>query len=169
RVARSEMGQGTQTGLCMLVAEELDCDWSKVRPEFASTNEHIKRKRIWGSMSTGGSQGIRGSQDYVRKAGAAAREMLIAAAAARWSVPAAECMAESGVITHKGSGRKLRYGEVAAEAAKLEPPKEVKLKDPKDWKIAGKPVARLDTLPKLTGEMIYGIDVRLPGMVTASV
>ncbi len=169
RVARSEMGQGTQTGLCMLVAEELDCDWSKVRPEFASTNEHIKRKRIWGSMSTGGSQGIRGSQDYVRKAGAAAREMLVAAAAARWSVPAADCTAEKGVVTHKGSGRSLRFGEVAADAAKLEPPKDVKLREPKDWKIAGKPTARFDIPDKVMGKPVYAIDVRLPNMVYAAI
>lgn len=169
RVARSEMGQGTQTGLCQLVAEELDCDWSKVKPEFASTNEHIRRKRIWGSMSTGGSQGIRGSQDYVRKAGAAAREMLVTAAAARWSAPAAECSAAASVITHTPSGRTLRYGEVAAEAAKLEPPKEVKLRDPKDWKIAGKPLARFDLPDKVMGKPVYGIDVRLPNMVFAAI
>src|SRR6185503_12869182 len=120
-----------------------------------STNEHIRRKRIWGSMSTGGSQGIRGSQDYVRKAGAAAREMLVAAAAARWSVPAAECSAAASVITHKASGRTLRYGDVAAEAAKLEPPKEVKLRDPKDWKIAGKPLARFDIPDKVMGKPVY--------------
>ncbi|MCW5772440.1 MAG: molybdopterin-dependent oxidoreductase, partial [Rhodospirillaceae bacterium] len=123
RVARSEMGQGTQTGLCQLVAEELDCDWSKVRPEFASTNENIRRNRVWGTMSTGGSQGIRGSQSYVRQAGAAAREMLVAAAAAQWKVPASECRAAMGTVTHLPSGRKLRYGEVAAEAARMEAPR----------------------------------------------
>jgi len=169
RVARSEMGQGTQTGLCQIVAEELDCDWSKVRPEFASTNEHIRRKRIWGSMSTGGSQGIRGSQSYVRQAGAAAREMLVAAAAARWNVPAGECRAAESVITHTPTGRKLRFGEVAAEAAKVEPPKDIKLKDPKDWKIAGKPLARFDVPDKVMGKPVYGIDVRLPNMVYAAI
>lgn len=169
RVARSEMGQGTQTGLCQIVAEELECDWSKVKPEFASTNEHIRRKRVWGSMSTGGSQGIRGSQSYVRQAGAAAREMLVAAAAARWKVPASECRAAASVITHSPTGRRLRFGEVAAEAAKLEPPKDVKLKDPKDWKIAGKPVARFDVPDKVMGKPVYGIDVRLPNMVYAAI
>ena len=94
------MGQGTYTALAQLVAEELDCDWAKVSAEFASPNEHIRRNRIWGSMSTGGSMGVRSSQDYVRKAGASAREMLVAAAAAQWKVPAAECTAASGVITH---------------------------------------------------------------------
>ncbi len=103
RIARSEMGQGTQTALAQLVAEELDADWSKVSTEFASPNEHIRRKRIWGSMSTGGSQGVRSSQDYVRKAGAAARIMLAEAAAARWQVPAAECIGANGVVTH-GAG-----------------------------------------------------------------
>ena len=130
RIARSEMGQGTYTALAQLVAEELDCDWAKVSAEFASPNEHIRRNRIWGSMSTGGSQGVRTSQDYVRKAGASAREMLVAAAAAQWKVPAAECTAASGVITHGPTGRKLRYGEVAGAAAKLAPPKDVTLRDP---------------------------------------
>src|SRR5512146_679839 len=106
RIARSEMGQGTYTALAQLVAEELDCDWGKVAAEFASPNEHIRRNRIWGSMSTGGSQGVRSSQDYVRKAGAAARTMLVAAAAARWKVPAAECAAANGIVTHAPSGRK---------------------------------------------------------------
>ncbi|TRZ65161.1 MAG: xanthine dehydrogenase family protein molybdopterin-binding subunit, partial [Rhodocyclaceae bacterium] len=134
RIARSEMGQGSYTALAQLVAEELDCDWAKVSAEFASPNEHIRRNRIWGSMSTGGSQGIRGSQDYVRKAGASAREMLVAAAAAQWQVPASECSVDKGVITHRPSGRKLRYGEVAGAAAKLPPPSDVNLRDPKDWK-----------------------------------
>ena len=100
RIARSEMGQGTYTALAQLVAEELDCDWMKVSAEFASPNEHVRRNRIWGSMSTGGSQGVRSSQDYVRKAGAAAREMLVAAAAAQWKVPRSECTVDKGVITH---------------------------------------------------------------------
>ncbi len=130
RIARSEMGQGTYTALAQLVAEELDCDWKNVSAEFASPNEHIRRNRIWGSMSTGGSQGVRSSQDYVRQAGAAARQMLVAAAAARWKVPDAECAASSGIVTHRPTGRKLRYGEVAAAASKLTPPKNVALRDP---------------------------------------
>ena len=169
RIARSEMGQGTYTALAQLVAEELDCDWAKVSSEFASPNEHIRRKRIWGSMSTGGSQGVRSSQDYVRKAGAAARVMLINAAAARWKVPAAECTAERGVITHGPSKRTLRYGEVAAEAAKLEPPKDIALRDPKDWKIAGKPMHRFDIPDKVMGKPVFGVDVVLPGMLHASI
>lgn len=169
RIARSEMGQGTYTALAQLVAEELDCDWAKVSSEFASPNEHIRRKRIWGSMSTGGSQGVRSSQDYVRKAGAAARTMLINAAAARWQVPAAECTVERGVITHGPSKRSLRYGEVAAEAAKLEPPKDIALRDPKDWKIAGKSMHRFDIPDKVMGKPVFGVDVVLPGMLHASI
>jgi len=169
RIARSEMGQGTYTALAQLVAEELDCDWGKVSSEFASPNEHIRRNRIWGSMSTGGSQGVRSSQDYVRKAGAAARLMLVNAAAARWNVPAAECAAERGVVTHAPSKRSLRYGELAAEAAKLEPPKNVVLRDPKDWKIAGKPMHRFDIPDKVMGKPVFGVDVVLPGMLHASI
>src|SRR6476619_2896266 len=168
RIARSEMGQGTLTGLCQLVAEELECDWNKVTWEYPTPGENLKRNRVWKNFSTGGSRGIRESNQYVREGGATAREMLIAAAAAEWKVPVNECTAANSIVTHK-SGKKLSYGHLAAAAAKLEPPKEVKLKDPKDWKIAGKPLKRLDTLPKLTGQMIYGIDVRLPDMLTASV
>ncbi len=169
RIARSEMGQGSYTALAQLVAEELDCDWMKVSAEFASPNEHIRRNRIWGSMSTGGSQGVRGSQDYVRKAGAAAREMLVAAAAAQWKVPASECTVDKGVITHGPSKRRLRYGQVAAQAAKLDPPKDVKLRDPKDWKIAGKPLRRLDIPDKVLGKPVFGTDVMLPGLLHASI
>jgi isoquinoline 1-oxidoreductase beta subunit len=168
RIARSEMGQGTLTGLAQLVAEELDCDWSKVTTEYPTPGENVRRHRVWKNFSTGGSRGIRESNQYVREGGAIAREMLIAAAAAEWKVPAAECKAADSKVTHS-SGKSATYGQLAASAAKLEPPKEVKLKDPKDWKIAGKPLKRLDTLPKLTGQMIYGIDMRLPGMLIATV
>ena len=137
--------------------------------EFASPNEHIRRNRIWGSMSTGGSMGVRSSQDYVRKAGASARLMLVAAAAARWKVPAAECSVERGVIAHAPSKRTLRYGEVAADAARLAPPKDVTLRDPKDWKIAGKPVHRLDIPDKVRGKPVFAVDVSLPGMLHASI
>ncbi|HEX5628482.1 MAG TPA: molybdopterin cofactor-binding domain-containing protein, partial [Usitatibacteraceae bacterium] len=169
RIARSEMGQGTFTALAQLVAEELDCDWNKVSAEFASPNEHVRRNRIWGSMSTGGSQGVRGSHDYVRKGGAAAREMLVAAAAARWKVPAAECTVDKGVITHGPSKRRLRYGQVATEAAKLPPPKDIVLRDPKDWKIAGKSLSRLDIPDKVLGKPVFGTDVMLPGLLHASI
>ena len=169
RIARSEMGQGTFTALAQLVAEELDCDWAKVSAEFASPNEHIRRNRVWGSMSTGGSMGVRSSQEYVRRAGASARELLVAAAAARWQVPATECAAEKGIVTHKPSGRRLRYGELAAEAARLTLPKDIRLRDPKDWKIAGKPVHRLDIPDKVFGKPVFGVDVALPGMLHASI
>jgi isoquinoline 1-oxidoreductase beta subunit len=169
RIARSEMGQGTLTGLAQLVAEELDCDWNKVRTEFASPNEHIRRKRIWGSMSTGGSAGIRTSQDYLRKSGAAARQMLVAAAAAQWKVPAEECSAAAGVITHAKSKRRVGYGKVATAASKLEAPRDVKLKDPKDWRIAGKPLRRLEVPDKVLGKPVYAVDVQLPGMLHASI
>ena len=169
RIARSEMGQGTYTALAQLVAEELDCDWANVTAEFASPNEHVRRNRVWGSMSTGGSQGVRGSHDYVRKAGAAAREMLVAAAAAQWKVPAAECAVDKGVITHGPSKRRLRYGQVAAQAAKLPAPQDVKLRDPKDWKIAGKPLRRLDIPDKVLGKPVFGTDVMLPGLLHASI
>jgi isoquinoline 1-oxidoreductase beta subunit len=169
RIARSEMGQGTLTGLAQLVAEELECDWSKVTTEYPTPGQSVKRKRIWGDFSTGGSRGIRMSHDYVRQGGAAAREMLIQAAANQWNVPAAECAAAASVITHRPSGRTTTYGKVAEAAAKLEPPKDVKLKDPKSWKIAGKPVKRLDTLDKLTGKQVYGADLRLPGMLNAAI
>jgi len=169
RIARSEMGQGTYTALAQLVAEELDCDWAKVSAEFASPNEHIRRNRVWGSMSTGGSMGVRSSQDYVRKAGASARAMLVEAAAARWGVPVAECAAASGVVTHGRTGRKLRYGEVAGAAARLAPPKEVTLRDPAQWKIAGKPLHRLDLPDKVRGKPVFAVDVALPGMLHASI
>jgi isoquinoline 1-oxidoreductase beta subunit len=169
RIARSEMGQGTLTGLAQLVAEELECDWSKVTTEYPTPGENVARKRVWGNFSTGGSRGIRESNEYVRKAGAAARIMLIAAAAAEWKVPAAECSAANSVISHAKSGQTISFGKVAAAATKLDPPQEVKLKDPKDWKIAGKGVKRLDTLDILTGKQVYGIDIKLPGMLTATI
>jgi isoquinoline 1-oxidoreductase subunit beta len=169
RIARSEMGQGTLTGLAQLVAEELDCDWSKVTTEFPTPGQSVARKRAWGDFSTGGSRGIRTSHDYVRKGGATARMMLIQAAANEWKVPVAECTASSSTITHTPSGKKTTYGKVAEAAAKLTPPAEVKLKDPKDWKIAGKGLKRLDTEDKTTGKMMYGIDVRLPGMLNAAI
>jgi isoquinoline 1-oxidoreductase subunit beta len=169
RIARSEMGQGTLTGLAQLVAEELECDWKKVKTEYPTPGQNLARGRVWGDMSTGGSRGIRGSQEYVRKGGAVAREMLIQAAANQWKVPAAECKAEASIITHTPTGRKTTYGKVANAAAQLEPPKDVKLKDPKDWKVIGQPLARLDTADKLTGKQVYAIDVKLPGMLNASI
>ncbi|MGB7938607.1 MAG: molybdopterin cofactor-binding domain-containing protein, partial [Pseudolabrys sp.] len=121
RIARSEMGQGTLTGLAQMVAEELECDWSKVTTEYPTPGESVARKNPWGDFGTGGSRGIRTSQDYVRKGGAAARMMLIQAAANEWKVPASECTAANGVIAHKASNRSTTYGKVAAAAALIEP------------------------------------------------
>jgi isoquinoline 1-oxidoreductase subunit beta len=169
RVARSEMGQGSLTGLAQLVAEELECDWSKVTTEYPTPGQSAARGRPWGDFSTGGSRGIRTSHDYVRKGGAAARLMLVQAAANEWKVPASECSAANSVITHLPTGRTTTYGKVAEAAAKLSPPSDVKLKDPKDWKIAGKGLKRLDTADKTTGAMVYGIDFKLPGMLNAAI
>src|SRR6184192_2480599 len=169
RIARSEMGQGTLTGLAQMVAEELECNWSKVTTEYPTPGQSVARKRVWGDFSTGGSRGIRDSHQYVRQGGATARVMLVQTAADAWGVPASECSAANSVITHKPSGRTTTYGKVAEAAAKLTPPADVKLKDPKDWKIAGKPLKRLDTPDKLTGKAPYAIDVRLPDMLYAAV
>jgi isoquinoline 1-oxidoreductase subunit beta len=169
RIARSEMGQGTLTGLAQLVAEELECDWSKVTTEFPTPGQNVARKRVWGDYSTGGSRGIRTSQDYVRKGGATARAMLLQAAANEWKVPVAECTVSNSVITHTPSGKTTTYGKVAEAAAKLQPPADVKLKDPKDWKLIGKGIKRLDTADKTTGGVIYSIDLRLPGMLNAAI
>jgi isoquinoline 1-oxidoreductase beta subunit len=171
RIARSEMGQGTLTGLAQLVAEELECDWKKVTVDRITPGRNLARKRVWGDMSTGGSRGIRGSQDYVRRGGAVARTMLLQAAADEWKVPVGELTVSDGVIRHAASNRSVSYGKVAAAAAKLEPPdpKTIKLKDPKVWKVAGKPMKRLDTAPKLDGSLVYAIDVKLPGMLNAAI
>jgi isoquinoline 1-oxidoreductase beta subunit len=169
RIARSEMGQGTLTGLAQLVAEELECDWTKVTTEYPTPGQSVARKRIWGDFSTGGSRGIRESHEYVRKGGATARQMLIQAAANEWKVPAAECKAENSKITHTPSGRTTTYGKVAEAASKIEPLANVTLKDPKDWKIAGKGLKRLDTVEKTNGKMVYGTDVVLPNMLNAAI
>jgi isoquinoline 1-oxidoreductase beta subunit len=169
RIARSEMGQGTLTGLAQMAAEELACDWNRVTWEYASPNASVKRSRPWGSMATGGSRGIRESHQYVREGGAAARMMLIEAAADGWGVPVAECRAADSVITHLASGRTTTYGAVAKAAAQRVPPDEIPLKDPKDWSLIGKPVKRLDTADKLTGKQVYSSDIRLPGMLNATI
>jgi len=171
RIARSEMGQGTLTGLAQLVAEELECDWKKVATETIEPGANIARKRVWGDTATGGSRGIRGSQDYVRRGGAAARMMMLQAAAERWKVPVGELTVSNGMVAHAASGRSTSYGRLASAAAKLTPPdpKSIKLKDPKEWKIAGKPIKRLDTAAKLNGSKIYAIDLKLPGMLHAAV
>jgi isoquinoline 1-oxidoreductase beta subunit len=169
RIARIDMGQGTVTGLAQLVAEELECDWAKVTTEYPTPGQNLARNRVWGNFQTAGSQGIRQSQDYVRKGGAAARMMLVEAAAKQWNVPAAECRVAAGVITHAASGRSTTYGKVADAAGKLEAPKEIPLKDPKTWTIAGKPMPRLDTADKVDGRKVFGADLVLPGMLNAAI
>jgi len=171
RIARSEMGQGTLTGLAQLVAEELECSWAKVTTESPTAGENLARQRVWGEMGTGGSRGIRTSEDYVRRGAAAARIMLLQAAADQWKVPVGELTVSDGIITHAATKRRTSYGKVAAAAAKLTPPdpKSITLKDPKQWKVAGKPLKRLDTAPKLDGSLVYAIDVKLPGMLCASI
>jgi len=169
RMARSEMGQGTITGLAQLLAEELECDWGKIVYEYPTPGQSVKRKRIWGDFSTGGSRGIRTSHDYVRMGGATARVMLVQAAANQWGVPASEGTAAKSIVTHGPTKRRLSYGKLAEAAAKLEAPKNVKLKDPKEWKVIGKPVARLDTRDKVTGRQVYGFDLKLPGMLVATI
>ena len=171
RVARAEMGQGTHTGLAMLVAEELGCDWSRVRVQQVTPGENLARKRVWKNMSTGGSRGIRESQEYVRQGGAAARMMLVQAAADEWKVPVGELSVDKGVVVHAASNRRLRFGQLAAAASKLPPPdpKTIVLKDPRNWTLAGKPTMRLDTAVKVNGQTRYGIDTALPGMLYAAI
>ena len=171
RIQRTEMGQGTRTGIAQLVAEELDCDWSKVSTEQVTPQDNLARKRVWGEMITVGSRGIRFSHEAVRRGGAAARTLLLQAAANEWNVPVAELTVDKGVIRHAASNRVTSYGKVAAAAAKLPAPdaKSLKLKNMRDWKIAGKALKRVDTAPKLDGSMVYAIDVKLPGLLNAAI
>ena len=169
RIARSEMGQGTLTGLAQLVAEELDCDWSKVTTEYPTPATNLQRDRVWGSFSTGGSRGIRGSVSYVREGGAAAKAMLIQAAANEWNVDASDCSSKDSIITHGPTGWTVTYGAVAEAAGKLPVPESVTVKDPEDWELVGTSVMRLDTEDKLTGKQLYGADLQMDGMLTATV
>jgi isoquinoline 1-oxidoreductase subunit beta len=167
RIARSEMGQGTLTGLAQLVAEELECNWARVKTEYPTPGQNLARNRAWGSMSTGGSRGIRDSHEYVRKGGALARALLIQAAANQWNVSVVECSTAAGWVVH--GGKRLSYGSLAAEAAKLAAPADIQLKPAKDWKLAGRPIKRLDTRAKLDGSQVYGMDLQLPGMLNAAI
>jgi isoquinoline 1-oxidoreductase subunit beta len=171
RIARSEMGQGTRTGLAQLVTEELECNWKKVKTQSATPGQSLARKRVWGEHGTGGSRGIRISEDYVRRGAAAARIMLVQAAANQWNVPVSELSVSKGVITHVPTGRKTTYGKVAELASTLTPPdpKTITLKNPRNWTVAGQPYARLDTANKVNGSKIYGADLQMPGMLCASV
>jgi isoquinoline 1-oxidoreductase subunit beta len=169
RVARSEMGQGSLTALPMLVAEELECDWARVQPEFIEASDNLARGRPWGDMVTAGSLAIRSSQSYLRKAGAQARLMLVTEAAERWGVKPETCSASQSVVTHSGSGRIFRYGELAEAASRRPIPPEVSLKRPEDWKLIGTSVRRFDTIDKAMGRPIYASDVRVPGMLHAAI
>ncbi len=167
-VDRSEMGQGVTTALPMLVAEELDADWSKIRFEFApAAKEYVNP--LFGMQGTGGSTSVRAGYTPLRKAGAAARDMLVTAAAQTWGVEKADCVAEKGAVVHARTKRRLTYGQLAAKAATLPVPQDVPLKEPKAWKILGTPVRRLDTPPKVDGSAEFGIDVRVPGLLVAVV
>ena len=164
----SEMGQGVYTALPMLVAEELEADWSKVRVEAAPVDPAYNHTQ-YGMQMTGGSTSTWSEWERLRKAGATARMMLIAAAAQSWNVDPASCRAENGFIIHAPSRRQLSYGELAERAAHLTPPQNVPLKDPKDFKLIGKPIKRLDTPEKINGTAVFGLDVNVPGMLTAVV
>jgi isoquinoline 1-oxidoreductase beta subunit len=165
-IDKSEMGQGVVTSLSMLLAEELEVDWKKIKTEFAPAAPQYFNP-IFGAQGTGGSTSIRGSWEPLTQAGAAAREMLIAAAAKRWGVEASDCHAENGIVVHTPTKHRLGYGALAEEAAKLPVPAKPARKDPKDYKLIGKPVKRLDSPAKVTGRAGFGIDVRLPNMLHA--
>ena len=169
RIGRQEMGQGTITGLAQLVAEELEADWAKVTYEYPTPGQNVARKRVWGDFATSGSRGVRNSEKMMREGAAAARMMLLQAAADQWKVPVAEVSVAKGVITHKGSNRSTTYGKVAGAAAKLTPPTNPPLKDPKTWTIAGKPLKRLAQDGKVNGKQVYSIDFQAPGLLNAAV
>ena len=169
RYARAEMGQGSFTALPMIVAEELECDWSKVKAEYASANRNVREGHVYKAMSTGGSRAVRDSRPYLQRAGASARERLIAAAAKCWGVPPAQCSAAQSQVLHKVSGRSFRYGELAAEAASITLDKEPRIKTPDQYRLMGKSLPRLDTPLKINGSAVYGIDIKIPGAVQAAI
>jgi isoquinoline 1-oxidoreductase subunit beta len=167
-IDKSEMGQGILTALCMIAAEELECDWRKIRTEFAPAAKEYFNP-AFGMQGTGGSSSVRSSWDPLRKAGAAAREMLLESAAQKWGVEKTACRGENGTVVHEPTKRKLTYGSLAEAAAKLPIPQDPPLKDPKQYRIIGKPTKRLDTPDKVNGRAEYGIDIRRPGMFYAVV
>ena len=168
RVAQSEMGEGVFTSMPMIVAEELQCDWNKVKAEYASANRSLQEGGVYKRMSTNGSGAVRRSREYLQQAGASARERLIQAAANQWGVPAASCTAKDSVVTHTGTGRTLKYGELATAAASIQLAQEPAIKTPDQYTLMGKPLARLDTPLKVNGSAIFGADVRLPDMLFAT-
>jgi isoquinoline 1-oxidoreductase subunit beta len=169
RVAQSEMGEGIFTSLPMIVAEELACDWTKVRAEYASANRNLLEDNVYQRMGTGGSRAVRASREFLQQAGASARARLIAAAARRWNVAASECEARNGQVLHSASGRSLGYGALAADAAQVTLDAEPAIKTPDQYTLIGQPTARLDTTVKITGQAQFGIDTRRPDMLYAAV
>ncbi len=169
RVAKSEMGQGVMTSLAIILAEELACDVSKIRVEYASAHRNLVENDVYQSMGTGGSSSVRRSRVFLQQAGASARERLIGAAAARWGVEPGACVASGSVVRHESSGRSATYGELAADAAKVTLAAEPAIKTPEHFELIGFPLRRFDTPLKVTGAARFGIDTRLPGMVYAAV
>src|SRR5436190_6697510 len=169
RYGRAEMGQGSFTALPQILAEELECDWNLVKPEYASANRNARDNKVYGSLSTGGSRAVREQGELVQQAGASARERLIAAAAKRWNVSASECFAAMSKITHKPTNRTFRFGELAAEAAAIKLDKEPALKRPDQYKFIGRRLARLDIPLKINGSAKFGMDLEVPGMVRAAI
>jgi isoquinoline 1-oxidoreductase subunit beta len=169
RYQRSEMGQGSMTALPMIIAEELHCDWSKVRIEYASPNRNVRENKVYGAMFSNGSRSVRASQKKMQQVGASGRERLIAAAAARWNVSASECTAASSVVTHGPSGRTLRYGELTADAAKIKLAQEPAIKTPDQFTFIGTPMPRIDVVHKIDGSAKFGIDAQVPDMVFAAI
>src|ERR1700676_1960276 len=169
RYQRSEMGQGSMTALPMMITEELQCDWSKVRIEYASSNRSVREHRVYGDMYSHGSMSVRESQKKLQQVGASARERIVAAAAARWRVAASECAAAQSVVTHRPSGRTLRYGELAAAAAKVKLATEPAIKTPAQFTFLPRRIPRADLAHKTNGSAKFGIDAQVPGMVFASI
>lgn len=165
-VNHSEMGQGVYTSLPMMVAEELECDWKKVRIEPAPVDPAYNNP-IFGAQGTGGSTSVWTEWERLRKVGASARVMLVDAAAETWNVDPSSCKAEEGFVIHTTTKKRFSFGQLVEKAASMKPPKDVPLKEPKDFKIIGKPVKRLDTPDKANGKTVFGIDVKIPGMLTA--
>src|SRR6202167_3394174 len=169
RYPRSEMGQGSMTALPMIVTEELHCDWSKVRIEYASANRNVRENNLYSPMRSAGSRTVRGTQKKMQQVGASGRERLIAAAAARWNVPASECTAALSVVTHGPSGQTLRYSELTADAANIKHSQEAAIKTPDRFTFIGKPMPRIDVVHKIDGSAKFGIDAQVPGMVFAAI
>src|SRR6185503_11448198 len=169
RCPMAEMGQGTGSGLPMLLAEELECDWKQVKVEFASVNRNIREKGVYRDMLTVGSRGIRSTYEYVQQAGASARERLVTAAAAKWGVPGAECEVSHAVVRHGVTNRQLAYADLVADAAKVTLPQEPAIKLPAQFKLAGTRQPRLDSAIKSDGSAKFGIDTHQPGQLYASI